>query len=280
MNKERTMSRPITKKISRRDLKIPDTTDKLVSVLIFLAAGITLYTLIFRIEYKWENFSAGIALDLAGSLFKIGEVPNALKLEMVLSLVNTLALAFLTTFAGAVLGIVFGLMGAKNISNSFLAGLISSVSSFIRAVPTIIWVLIFVAGYGLSATTAVVGMFFHSLAFFNKSFAESFEETDSATIDALRATGAGWMKVVFGAVLPSCTSKIISWFAIRYETNFAVAVIIGPAVGVRGTIGTLINNAQRMGEYSAQGFGVLLLFAAAFTMELLINRVRQKNIVA
>lgn len=263
----------------KKALKIPNQTDHLISFLFFLAIAITVYTVLFRIEYKWDSFRLDIANQILSNLLRFDLVANSLKIEMAFSLVNTLALSFLATLLGFVVGMVFGLLGARNISNPHLASAISAVSSVIRAVPTIVWVLIFVSGYGLSSTTAVVGMFFHTLAFFNKSFAESFEEIDQDTIDALKATGANWFQVVFGAVIPSSASKIIAWFAIRYEINFAVAVIIGPAVGVSGTIGTLINNAQRQGDFSAQGFGVILLFALAFLMETLINKVRQKNIV-
>lgn len=265
--------------LGRPKLNEKNETDKLIQILILSALIISAYTVLFRVEYKWDSFSAKSASEIASSFFRIDLVPNHMKVEMLLSLVNTLALGFVSTIVGFVAGIVFGLFAARNISNNTVASVISAFASFIRSVPTIIWVLIFVSGYGLSATTAVVGMFFHTLAFFIKSFAETFEEIDIATIEALRATGSNWTQVVFGAVLPSSLTRIISWLAIRYEINFATAVIIGPAVGVPGTIGTLINNAAREGNYSVQGFGVLLIFITAFIMETVINRVRVKSII-
>lgn len=249
----------------------------LVTVLIFIA--VTIYTVFFRIEYKWDYFRGDVAVKIASNFFRFDLIDNVKKLEMLQSLVNTLALGFVTTILGFISGLIFGLFASRNLTNSYVTTFFRAVASFMRAVPTIIWVLIFVAGYGLTSTTAVVGMFFHTFAFFVKSFAETFEEVDNGTIEALRATGSNWFQVVFGTVLPSSLTKMISWLAIRNEINFGIAVVIGPAAGVPGTIGTAINNASRAGDYPTQGFGVLLIFLTAFFMETLINYLRRRSII-
>lgn len=263
----------------RPKLKEVGAADRLVRVLMYAFLAIAVYTILFRIEYKWQDFSMATLVRISQNFFRFDLVDNAQKLEMLGSLVNTLALGFLTTFFGLVSGLILGLLAAKNLVSGALPTFIRGLSSFVRAVPTIIWVLIVVAGFGLTSTTAVIGMYFHTVAFFVKSFAESFEEIDKGTIEALKATGANWLQIVFGAVLPSALTKIISWFAIRNEINFGVAVVIGPAAGVPGTIGTIINNASRAGEYAVQGFGVSLIFLTAFIMEMTINHFRQRSII-
>lgn len=263
----------------RPKLKEPDRADILMTVIICVFVAVTIFTVFFRIQYRWEDFQAEVAMRIISNFFRFDLVENSMKFEMFTNLLNTLSLGLVTTILGCVGGLVLGLFAAKNLTKGVAPNLIRSVASLSRAVPTIIWVLIFVAGYGLTSTTAVVGMFFHTIAFFTKSFAEVFEEVDEGTIEALKATGANWHQIVFGAVLPSSFTKIISWVAIRNEINFGVAVVIGPAAGVPGTIGSAINNASRAGEYAVQGFGVLLIFLTAFLMELMINHLRQKSIV-
>lgn len=262
----------------RPKLKMPSMTDHIIRILTFAFLLISVYTIFFRIEYKWDSFSLDAAIRIATNFFRFDLVSTENKVEMLYSLLNTLGLGFVTTVLGMVVGIILGLLAARNISNDYLANIIRGLASFVRAVPTIIWVLIFVAGYGLTATTAVVGMFFHTMAFFTKSFAEAFEEVESGTIEALKATGSNWFQIVFGTILPSSLTKMISWLAIRNEINFAVAVVIGPATGVPGTIGTAINNAARAGEYPIQGFGVFLVFLTAFVMETAINYIRRRSI--
>lgn len=263
----------------RPKIKEVGAAERLARVLMYVFLAVAVYTLLFRIEYKWQDFSMATLMRITQNFFRFDLVENAQKLEMLSSLVNTLALGFLTTFFGLISGLILGLLAAKNLVSGPLPTFIRGVSSFVRAVPTIIWVLIVVAGFGLTSTTAVIGMYFHTVAFFVKSFAESFEEIDMGTIEALKATGANWLQIVFGAVLPSALTKIISWFAIRNEINFGVAVVIGPAAGVPGTIGTIINNASRAGEYAVQGFGVSLIFLTAFIMEMTINHFRQRSII-
>lgn len=263
----------------RPRLRVKNTADRIIFFLVLVFMAITIYTVCIRIEYKWDYFSPDTAAKIVLNFFRFDLVTGEKKIEMLLSLLNTLALGFVTTIVGCVAGFILGLFAARNLTNGYVTGVIRSITSFMRAVPTLIWVLIFVAGYGLTATTAVVGMFFHTMSFFVKSFAESFEEVDIGTIEALKATGSNWHQIVFGAVLPSSMTKMISWIAIRNEINFGVAVVIGPAIGVPGTIGTAINNASRGGQYAVQGFGIVLIFITAFLMEIGINYLRQRSII-
>jgi phosphonate transport system permease protein len=256
------------------------TAERIITLLVIIFVIITVYTVFFRVEYKWEDFQGDVAIKMATNFLRFDKLAPEKIWEMLSSLLNTLALAFITTVMGFIFGFIFGLLAARNLSTGPMTTAIRAVATFIRAVPTIIWVLIFVSGYGLTSTTAVVGMFFHTFAFFVKSFAEAFEEIDKGTIEALRATGSTWFQIVFGAVIPSSLTKMISWLALRSEINFGVAVVIGPAAGVPGTIGTIINNASRAGDYHIQGFGVILIFLTAFIMETVINRFRQKSIIA
>ncbi len=261
-------------------LKERTTSDILIRLLVITFLAVSAYTLFIRMEYKWDLFSAQTGLKFLARFIRFDQVPPKMMLDMVGRLLNTIILGVLTTLIGAFVGLVFGLLGARNLTNPKVSNVVKGIASFVRAVPTIIWVLIFVAGYGLTATTAVVGMAFHSFAFFVKSYAESFEEVDRGTIEALKATGANWFQIVFGAVIPSALTKLISWIALRSEINFTVAVVIGPAVGVPGTIGTMINNAARAGNYEVQGFGIILVFITAFLMEIVVTRLRQNSIVS
>ncbi|MDY6065471.1 MAG: ABC transporter permease subunit [Finegoldia sp.] len=264
---------------NRHKLRNTEESDIIVNIVFSIFTIITIYTLFSRIEYKWDQVDLALGKQVATELFRFDLVSAGKKMEMFKALANTLALGFSSTVTGFVGGLVFAFFAARNISNKFVSTMIRGFSSVVRAVPTIIWVLIFVSGYGLSATTAVVGMFFHTLAFFIRSLSEAFEEVDYSTIEALQATGASKLQIVTGAILPSSVTRLISWFALRFEQNFATAVIIGPAVGVPGTIGTLINNASRMGNYSQIGFGILLIFIVAFVMENILNRLRQENLL-
>jgi phosphonate transport system permease protein len=154
--------------------------------------------------------------------------------EMLGGLAYTLALGLLTTVIGAALALVLGLFAARNLGPSWLSWTLKAFVALIRAVPTVLWVLIFAVGAGLGSVAAVVGMTFHSFGYLLKAFSESFEEVEEGTLEALKATGASWLSIVSQAVIPSSLASITSWTFLRFEINFVTAVAMGAAAGAGG----------------------------------------------
>jgi phosphonate transport system permease protein len=146
----------------------------------------------------------------------------------------TFGLAFLTTLFGGVIALFLGLLSAQNLAPKWVTLIIKGFVAFIRAVPTILWVLIFAVAAGLGSAAAVIGMTFHSISYLTKAYSESFEELDSGVIEALTASGASWWQIVFQAVIPSSASYLLSWTFVRFEINFANAVAMGAAAGAAG----------------------------------------------
>lgn len=146
----------------------------------------------------------------------------------------TLGLAFLTTLFGAIIAVFLGLLAAENLTNKRVSTVIKGFVAFIRAVPTVLWVLIFAVAAGLGSVAAVIGMTFHSVSYLVKAYSESFEELDKGVIEALQASGANWWQIIFQAVIPSSLTYLISWTFLRFEINFAVAIAMGAAAGAGG----------------------------------------------
>jgi phosphonate transport system permease protein len=146
----------------------------------------------------------------------------------------TLGLAVLTTIFGAVVALFLALFAAQNLSSSRVSNAIKGFVALIRAVPTVLWVLIFAVSAGLGSVAAVVGMTFHTVGYLIKAYSESFEELDDGIIEALKASGANWWQIVFQAVIPSSVTYLISWTFLRFEINFGVAIAMGAAAGAGG----------------------------------------------
>jgi phosphonate transport system permease protein len=189
----------------------------------------------------------------------------------------TLALAFLTTLIGSFTALVLGLLAARNLTNVRLSNLIKGLVAVIRAVPTVLWVLIFAIGAGLGSVAAVIGMSFHSVGYLLKAYSESFEELDSGVIEALKAGGASWIQIVFQAVLPSSLTYLLSWTFIRFEINFVTAVAMGAAAGAGG-IGFDLYMAS--GHYfNIREVGALsyLILIVAAGLEVLATRMKESQ---
>ena len=191
-------------------------------------------------------------------------------------LLVTLALAFLTTLIGAIVALILGLFAARNLTSTRVSNIIKGFVAVIRAIPTVLWVLIFAIGAGLGAVAAVIGMSFHTVGYLLKAYSESFEELDEGVIEALRASGASWLQVVFQAVLPSSATYLLSWTFIRFEINFAVAVAMGAAAGAGGIGFQLFMAAGYFFDIREIGFITYLILAVALIMELVATRLKTR----
>ena len=191
-------------------------------------------------------------------------------------LLVTLALSFLTTLLGGVIALALGLFAAQNLTNARVSNAIKGIVAVIRAVPTVLWVLIFAIGAGLGSVAAVIGMSFHTIGYLIKAYSESFEELDDGTIEALRAAGANWFQIVFQAVLPSSITSIVSWTFIRFEINFAVAVAMGAAAGAGGIGFNLFMSAGYFFDIREIGFITYLILFVAMAMESFATRLKAR----
>ncbi len=196
--------------------------------------------------------------------------------EALKQVVITLGLAFLTTLFGAVIALFLSLLAARNLSNYRLSIFVKGLVAFIRAVPTVLWVLIFAVAAGLGSVAAVIGMTFHSISYLVKAYSESFEELDKGIIEALKASGASWWQIVFQAVIPSSISYLISWTFMRFEINFAVAVAMGAAAGAGGIGFDMFMASSYYYDVREIGAITYLILAFAVLLELVASRIKKK----
>jgi len=201
--------------------------------------------------------------------FEAGEIP--------MQILVTLAMAFLTTLIGAVSAFFLALIAARNIGNARLSGIISGFVAFVRAIPTVLWVLIFAIGAGLGSVAAIVGMSFHSMGYLLKAYKESFEEIDSGVVEALKAGGASWVQIVAQAVIPASISLLVSWTFIRFEINFVTSVAMGAAVGAGGIGFSLAMAANHYFHIREVGAFTLMILAVAVVLELAATRIKESQ---
>ena len=203
----------------------------LVGVLLFL----TVYAF-WSFDYKEIQLGEAAAATLHNmkTVFLEPKLSTDTIQNVLYQLLVTFCLGILSTIFGAVLAFFCALLCARNLAPSRLADVIKSIVALVRAVPTVLWVLIFAVSAGLGSVAAVIGLTFHSFAYLTKVYAESMEEVDSGTLEALRASGAGFWQIVFQAIVPSAISRMVAWTFMRFEINFTNAVAMGAAAGAGG----------------------------------------------
>ncbi len=231
----------------------------------------------YSFDYKDINIvqAVGLTIQNIKTMFIEPKFSHFTFIEALYQVLITLGLAFLTTLFGAIIALFLGLFAAQNLTNKKVSGTIKVFVTFIRAVPTVLWVLIFAVAAGLGSEAAVIGMTFHSVSYLIKAFSEAFEEMDEGLIEALRASGANWWQIVFQAVIPSTTTYLISWTFLRFEINFAVAVAMGAAAGAGG-IGFDMFMASGF-YYDIREVGVITYFILIFAIVLELGATKIKR---
>jgi len=199
--------------------------------------------------------------------------------EAGVQLAITLALAFLTTMIGAAIALFLALAAAHNLCNKQIGSAIKAAVAVVRAVPTVLWVLVFAIGAGLGSVAAIVGMTFHTVGYLLKAYSESYEEIDEGVIEALKASGASWWQIVFQAVFPASMTYILTWTFIRFEINFVTAVAMGAAAGAGGIGFDLFMASGFYFDLREVGFITWLILAVAVVLEVASNKIKNHYLV-
>lgn len=226
----------------------------ILTLISFLSLDIDWYKLLLRLPEIPRIFSKLF-------LFRFNKMD-----QIVQAFYETISVAVLSTFLGIILGMIFGIFAADNILRiRFLPVFVKAFFSFIRAIPTIVWVLLMLVCLGFGPAAGIVGLCIHTTAFFTRSFAQSFEDVSDEVIEALEATGARKMQIFFQAILHSSLSQIIAWIGMRFEINFAECAILG-MVGAGG-IGFMISNSIQGYDYGTAGVAIVMVFLFAYCIE-------------
>jgi len=192
------------------------------------------------------------------------------------ALAVTFSLGVLSTIAGAIIAFFGALLCARNIANPVVGNIVRSIVAFVRAVPTILWVLIFTVAVGLGSAAAVAGLTFHSAGYLIKAYSESIEEMDVGTIEALKASGAGFWQIVFQAIMPASISYMTAWTFLRFEINFTNAIAMGAAAGAGGIGYDLFMAGSFYFDLRELGFITYIVIAAVILLEMAATRIKAK----
>ena len=199
--------------------------------------------------------------------------------EILHSLGLSLSLAVITTIIGSTIALFLSFFAAKNLFDERVSEIIKVCMSFIRAVPTILWVMVFSVVASIGVEAAILGMVFHSVAYLVKAYSESIEEIDRGVIEALKSTGASWWQIIFQGVLPSTITSILSWTFVRFEINFTNAVVVGAASGAGGIGYEMFMAGTMYFDIREIGFFTYLIFIVAIILETISIRKRKKYII-
>jgi phosphonate transport system permease protein len=161
--------------------------------------------------------------------------------KYLLSMLETVQMAFLALILSVLIAFPLSFLASKNTLEIIIPGkrgapvllkkaAYSSVRFFAnlsRSINEIIWALLFVSAVGLGPMPGILALGVHTSGVLIKLFSEGIEAIQQEPIDALTATGAGFIKVIRYAVLPQITPYFVSMTLYRLESDVRSATILG-----------------------------------------------------
>ncbi|WP_379945138.1 phosphonate ABC transporter, permease protein PhnE [Marinobacter sp. LM1] len=188
-------------------------------------------------EMSWMQILKGAsgALDLAKGFLAPDwtQLPDALKYAA-----QTIAIAILGTLGGILIAVPVSLLCAKNLMQAtLLTGSLYYVARWVmavvRATPTFLLGLIFVAWVGLGPFPGVLAITVFSGALMTKLLSESIESINPGPVEAATATGANLFHVILFSVFPQMSTVFIAISLYCLEINIHSATVLG-LIGAQG----------------------------------------------
>ncbi len=209
----------------RRSLLRPVSLPSRLTTLTLLLLGALFVWSVIGTEINPQKLQRGIPniIRFVGSLWP---PDGAYWTQMLEPIVATLQMAIVGTIVSVVLAFPFALLAARNTSpNALVYQLSRFFLNVVRAIPPLVWAIIFVAALGFGPFAGVVALGIGGLGVLGKLYSEA--------IEAIRATGSGGIQVFSFAVLPPALPLMVSYTLLDFEANVRSATILG-IVGAGG----------------------------------------------
>ncbi|MDO9214026.1 MAG: phosphonate ABC transporter, permease protein PhnE [Methylococcales bacterium] len=192
-------------------------------------------------------------------------------------MLETVEMTLLATALAVVISMPLGILAAKNASpHPWIFRMTRDLLSFIRALPELVWALVFVSALGLGALPGIMALSLVTVGFMGKFIAESIEVVDSKAIEGLEATGCTKFQSILYAMLPQAVPDFIGSLLYILDHNLRAASILG-LVGAGG-IGYDMVMAMRLFNYERIGMIALSIYAIVTFLDRLSDVFRQKAI--
>jgi phosphonate transport system permease protein len=239
-----------------------------------LAALVIAWPMLRLAEFNPAALFASGNLQVIGSFLGAFLPPETAPEFLVMLLkatLETLAMATAGTALAFVIGAPLAFITTRALSVSRIgpgpgrvrAGVVRqaarSVLMVLRAIPEIVWALIFVRALGLGPAAGVLALAITYGGMLGKVYAEVLESTDTRPSRALLEAGSSRFAALCYGLLPHCAQELVSYTVYRWECAVRASVVMG-FVGAGG-LGQLMDQSMKMlngGEASS----ILLVFLA------------------
>ncbi len=230
--------------------------------------------------WLWIKF--GLTLELFGKgAAKLSEFvvkmlppdPGPYMGEFLRATGETLGMAFLGTLFGAIIAFPLAYLGASNVvKNSAIHFIVRRVFDVFRGIPSLIWALVFVAGFGLGPMAGVLALMMADFAPLAKLGAEAIENADRKPVEGVTSAGASKLQILRFALVPQILPIQLSQALYFFESNVRSAAVLG-IVGAGG-IGYYLSDLSRNNHWDMVAFILILFLILVYAIDFISKRLR------
>ncbi|GAA1614066.1 phosphonate ABC transporter, permease protein PhnE [Leucobacter chromiireducens] len=213
----------------------------------------------------WNFLSEAIPPDLSGDVVRAG-------LEGALT---TLWVGLLGTTVSVPFALLLAVFAARTTApNAVVYQVARGILSFFRAVPDIVFALIFVTAVGLGPFAGVLALICHNTGVMGKLWSEAMEDVDPGPEQALRTAGASRWQVVANATIPGVLPQLTGLLLYRFDVNVRSSLVLG-LVGAGG-IGLLINKSIKTFQFDEMMTYLIIILIVIVLVDLASAWIRKR----
>ena len=194
------------------------------------------------------------------------------------AIIETIFFAFLATALALPPSFVLAFAAAHNVMKfnpitRKIYSLIRMFANFSRSIEPLIWAIIFSVWVGIGPFAGMLALLVHTVSSLVKQYSEQIETIDHGPVEAIEATGAHPLQVLWFAMVPQIVIPFLSFTIYRWDINVRMATVIGMVGG--GGIGTLLMQSQGLARWQEVGVMVLMIAFVVWIMDVVSGRLRQ-----
>jgi phosphonate transport system permease protein len=215
------------------------------------------------------------AQRIFGALFQpeLGIFDDAL-----FAIIETIYIALLATLISIPPTLILSFFTARNLmkDNKISVAVyyfLRVILNFVRSIEPLIWAIIFSVWVGIGPYAGMIALLVHTIASNAKLYSEAIESIEEGPVEAIAATGANKIQIVWYAVVPQIVLPFLSFTIYRWDINVRMATIIGLVGG--GGIGTMLMQYQGLARWHEVGLIVLMIAFVVWVMDYISAKIRE-----
>ena len=184
----------------------------------------------------------------------------------------TLAMGFAGTVMGFPLALLFGVLGSGRVTPFPFNFIFRGIMSSIRAIPALVWGLIYIPLGGIGPVTATLAIATDTVGNLGRLFTDELEEIEDGPIEAMETTGANKPQLITFGMLSQVTTPFIAWTLYIFEINVRIAVSLGIIGG--GGLGNVLSVQQGLFRFTNMMATILVILVLIISVEIVSQRIR------